>query len=132
MTVTNDVAEMSGVVSLTSADVTLDTNRRDCSFNIRPALYGLFPDCLKVKLFSYWCFRSCERGHTKDLAISGTISSYLDFLRIVELRGGSSILFYIRCCEQDRVATYDKSKSRKSRKGFFHFYQESHKVVNNL
>ena len=32
MTLTNDVAELCGVVDLTSADVTLDTDRRDCSF----------------------------------------------------------------------------------------------------
>ena len=33
MMLTNDVAELSDVVILTSVDVTLDTNRRDCSFN---------------------------------------------------------------------------------------------------
>ena len=32
MTLTNDIAELSGVVNLTSADVTLDTDGRDCSF----------------------------------------------------------------------------------------------------
>ena len=30
---TNDVAELSGVVIVTSADVTLDTDGRDCPFN---------------------------------------------------------------------------------------------------
>ena len=30
----NDVAELSGVVNLTPADVTLDTDRRDCSFKV--------------------------------------------------------------------------------------------------
>ena len=30
---TNDVAELSGVVILTSVDVTLDTDGRDCFFN---------------------------------------------------------------------------------------------------
>ena len=34
MTLTNDVAELSGVVNVTSADVTLDMDRRDCSFKI--------------------------------------------------------------------------------------------------
>ena len=34
VTLTNDVAELSGVVTLTSADVTLDTDGRDCSFKI--------------------------------------------------------------------------------------------------
>ena len=29
---TNDVAELTPVVRLTSADVTLDTDRQDCSF----------------------------------------------------------------------------------------------------
>ena len=29
---TNDIAELSGVVNLTSADVMLDTDGRDCSF----------------------------------------------------------------------------------------------------
>ena len=33
MTLTNDVAELSGVVNLTSADVMLATHGRDCSFN---------------------------------------------------------------------------------------------------
>ena len=33
LTLTNDVAKLSGVVNLTSADLTLDTDRRDCSFN---------------------------------------------------------------------------------------------------
>ena len=33
MTLTNDVAELTPVVRLTSADVTLDTDGRDCSFN---------------------------------------------------------------------------------------------------
>ena len=32
MTLTNDVAELSGVVRLTSADVTLGMDGRDCSF----------------------------------------------------------------------------------------------------
>ena len=32
VTLTNDVAELGGVVILTSADVTLDTDGRDCSF----------------------------------------------------------------------------------------------------
>ena len=30
-TLTNDVAELSGIVNLTSADVRLDMNRRECS-----------------------------------------------------------------------------------------------------
>ena len=30
---TNDIAELSGVVILTSADIMLDTDGRDCSFN---------------------------------------------------------------------------------------------------
>ena len=34
VTLTNDVAELSGVVNLTSADVTSDTDGRDCSFKI--------------------------------------------------------------------------------------------------
>ena len=33
MTLTNDVAELNGVVNLTSANVTLDADGRDCSFN---------------------------------------------------------------------------------------------------
>ena len=33
MTLTNDVAELSGIVILTSADVTLGTDGGDCSFN---------------------------------------------------------------------------------------------------
>ena len=32
MTLTNDVAELSGAVNLTSADVRLDTDGRDCTF----------------------------------------------------------------------------------------------------
>ena len=32
VTLTNDIPELSGVVILTSADVTLDTHGRDCSF----------------------------------------------------------------------------------------------------
>ena len=35
MKLTNDVAELNGVVRLTSADVTLDTDGRDCSFKKR-------------------------------------------------------------------------------------------------
>ena len=35
MTLTNDVAELSGVVNLTLADVTLETDGRDCSFNTK-------------------------------------------------------------------------------------------------
>ena len=46
--------------------------------NVPPYLYGLFPDCLKVKLFSYCCYRSFEQGHTIDLGIPGPIFSYLD------------------------------------------------------
>ena len=38
----------------------------------------LFKDCLKVKLFSYWRFRSFERGHNTDLGIPGPIFSCLD------------------------------------------------------
>ena len=34
VTLTNDVAELSGVVNLTSADVILDMDGRDCSFNM--------------------------------------------------------------------------------------------------
>ena len=33
VTLTNDVAELSGVVTLTSGDITLDTDGRDCSLN---------------------------------------------------------------------------------------------------
>ena len=32
VTLTNDVAELSGVVNLTLADIILDMDRRDCSF----------------------------------------------------------------------------------------------------
>ena len=40
MSLTNDVAEFSGVVRLTLADVTLDTDGRDCSFKfINPEIY---------------------------------------------------------------------------------------------
>ena len=47
MTLTNDVAELSGVVMLTSADVTLDTDGRNCSFksDIR-RIHTLFIDIL--------------------------------------------------------------------------------------
>ena len=44
MTLTNDVAELSGVVMLTSADVTLDTDRRDRSYKARTHYNLQLPD----------------------------------------------------------------------------------------
>ena len=48
MTLTNDVAELSGVVNLTSSDVTLDTDGRDCSFKVEFAL-----DCSEYAIENY-------------------------------------------------------------------------------
>ena len=42
VTLTNDVVELSGVVNLTSEDVTLDTDGQDRSFNITDFLTLIF------------------------------------------------------------------------------------------
>ena len=42
MTLTNDVTVPSPVVILTSADVTLDTDGRDCSFKVAQLLFTIF------------------------------------------------------------------------------------------
>ena len=45
MTLTNAVPVSSTVVNLTSADVTLDTDRHDCSFKINEIKFSYIPFC---------------------------------------------------------------------------------------
>ena len=63
MMLTNDVAELSGVVNLTLADVRLDTNGQDCSFDkigkhqhSKPALYyACFLACVGIRKWKGIC-----------------------------------------------------------------------------
>ena len=67
--------------TLQSIIPTADLSKIDRRGHRSPSGYGplgLFPDCLKGRLFSYWCFRLFGRGHTKDLRIPGPLFSYLD------------------------------------------------------
>ena len=58
---TNDVAELSGVVNPTSADVTLDTDGRDCSFKGRVKVHIVLM-CMRTVWWVVWEWGDLEPG----------------------------------------------------------------------
>ena len=65
MTLTNDVAVSSPIVNLTSADVTLDTDGRDRSFNFNNSVNIVY------KLFKFGVL-------IPDIMMEGTVSQIFD------------------------------------------------------
>ena len=66
MTLPNDVAPPSAVVILTSADVTLDTDGRDCSFKVNAG--NCVSDFLKCPSFCFMKSRKKTVSEIKDFS----------------------------------------------------------------